>query len=217
MSRLSQGSRRLIGAMRVDRYSQAKTAPTRHHLRLRLLSQQTPNIIGFESFHRGAHILVKRHQMRKLFFFSILLVSTAAFGETCTLQTYASSWMETGTPFSAECPSGIYSGILITTPARRFFRRGHMMLKFDQPVTLRATKARDEGKLQPGHGKQIASMLMAGGVGIGAKDITDGLSGAVYKSWYAIPISGVTLAFFSNGGDVNLKRGARLEIVPLRN
>jgi hypothetical protein len=92
-----------------------------------------------------------------------------------------------------------------------------MMLKFDQPVTLRATKAGDEGKLQPGHGKQIASMLMAGGVGIGAKDITDGLSGAVYKSWYAIPISGVTLAFFSNGGDVNLKRGARLEIVPLRN
>jgi hypothetical protein len=31
-----------------------------------------------------------------------------------------------------------------------------------------------------------------------------------------IPISCVTLAFFSNGGDVNLKRGDKLEIVSLR-
>jgi hypothetical protein len=125
--------------------------------------------------------------------------------------------MATGTPFSVDCPSGIYSGTLVTTPARRFFRRGHMMLRFDQPVTLRPKNTTDEGKIQPGRGKQIASMLMAGGVGIGVKDITDGLSGAVYKSWYAIPISCVTLAFFSNGGDVNLKRGDTLEIVLLRN
>jgi len=92
-----------------------------------------------------------------------------------------------------------------------------MMLRFDQPVTLRPKNTTDEGKIQPGRGKQIASMFMAGGVGIGVKDITDGLSGAVYKSWYAIPISCVTLAFFSNGGDVNLKRGDTLEIVLLRN
>ena len=91
------------------------------------------------------------------------------------------------------------------------------MLRFDQPVTLRPRNMSDEGKLQSGRGKQIASMLMAGGVGIGAKDLTDGLSGAVYKSWYAIPVSCVTLAFFSNGGDVNLKRGDKLEIVTLRN
>jgi len=97
------------------------------------------------------------------------------------------------------------------------FRRGHMMLRFDQPVTLSPKNTTDEGKIQPGRGKQIASILMAGGVGIGVKDITDGLSGAVYKSWYAIPISCVTLAFFSNGGDVNLKRGDTLEIVLLRN
>jgi hypothetical protein len=155
--------------------------------------------------------------MKRLFALLILLMSSAAFAETCTLQTYASSWMATGTPFSVDCPSGIYSGTLVTTPARRFFRRGHMMLRFDQPVTLRPKNTTDEGKIQPGRGKQIASMLMAGGVGIGVKDITDGLSGAVYKSWYAIPISCVTLAFFSNGGDVNLKRGDTLEIVPLRN
>jgi hypothetical protein len=155
--------------------------------------------------------------MKRLFALLILLMSSAAFAETCTLQTYASSWMATGTPFSVDCPSGIYSGTLVTTPARRFFRRGHMMLRFDQPVTLRPKNTTDEGKIQPGRGKQIASMLMAGGVGIGVKDITDGLSGAVYKSWYAIPISCVTLAFFSNGGDVNLKRGDTLEIVLLRN
>ncbi len=91
------------------------------------------------------------------------------------------------------------------------------MLKFDQPVMVQSKNAADEGKIQPGRGKQIASMLMAGGVGIGAKDLTDGLSGAVFKSWYMIPISCVTLAFFSNGGDVNLKRGEKLEIVLLRN
>jgi hypothetical protein len=31
-----------------------------------------------------------------------------------------------------------------------------------------------------------------------------------------IPISCATLAFFSNGGDVNLKRGDRIEVAPLR-
>lgn len=154
--------------------------------------------------------------MKRLFALSILLISSSVFAETCTLQTYASSWMATGTPFSVECPSGVYSGTLVTTPARRFFRRGHMMLKFDQPVTMRSNKAGDEGKIQAGRGKQIASMLMSGGVGIGAKDLTDGLSGAVFKSWYMIPISCVTIAFFSNGGDVNLKRGDKLEIVSLR-
>jgi len=155
--------------------------------------------------------------MKRLFALSILLLSSAAFAETCTLQTYASSWMATGTPFSVKCPSGIYPGILVTTPARRFFRRGHMMLKFDQPVTVRSKNMADEGRIQPGRGKQIANMLMAAGVGIGAKDLTDGLSGAVFKSWYAIPISCVTLAFFSNGGDVNLKPGYKLEIVSSRN
>jgi hypothetical protein len=91
-----------------------------------------------------------------------------------------------------------------------------MMLVFDLPVTLQPKNADDEGKIQPGRRKQIASMLMDGGVGIGAKDLTDGLSGAIFKSWYMIPASCVTLAFFSNGGDVNLKRGDKLEIAPLK-
>jgi hypothetical protein len=125
--------------------------------------------------------------------------------------------MATGTEFKVSCPSGEYTGHIVATPAKRFFRRGHMMLVFDQPVTMRSKKDTDEGKIQPGRGRQIASMLMAGGVGIGAKDLSDGISGAVFKSWYAIPISCVTLAFFSNGGDVNLKPGFKLEVVPLRN
>lgn len=155
--------------------------------------------------------------MKRFLALLILLFSTAAWAETCTLQTYASSWMATGTPFSVKCDSGAYSGTLISNPARRFFRRGHLMLKFDQPVMVRSRKASDEGKIQAGRGKQIASMLMDGGVGIGAKDLTDGLSGAVYKSWYMIPISCVTLSFFSKGGDVNLKPGDKLEIVGLKN
>jgi len=124
--------------------------------------------------------------------------------------------MATGTPFSVKCPSGTYSGTLISTPARRFFRRGHLLLKFDQPVAVQTRNPTDEGKIQNGRGRQIANMLIAGGVGIGAKDITDGLSGVVFKSWYMIPASCVALAFFSNGGDVNLKPGDKLELAPLR-
>jgi hypothetical protein len=153
--------------------------------------------------------------VKTLAILTCLFAGRIALAESCTLETYASSWMSTGTPFSVECASGVYAGHLVTTPARRFFRRGHMMLVFDRPVTLKPRNENDEGKIQAGRGKQIASMLMDGGVGIGAKDLTDGLSGAVFKSWYMIPASCVTLAFFSNGGDVNLKRGDKLEIVPL--
>jgi hypothetical protein len=148
---------------------------------------------------------------------AIFLASSAAFAETCSLASYASSWMATGTPFSVKCPSGVYSGHLVTVPARRFFRRGHLRLVFDQPLAVESKNAADEGKIQPGRGRQIANMLLDGGAGIGTKDLTDGLSGAVFKSWYMIPVSCVTLAFFSNGGDVNLKPGYMLEIVPLKN
>jgi hypothetical protein len=148
---------------------------------------------------------------------AIFLFSTAAFAETCDMQTYASSWMATGTPFSVKCLSGVYTGSLVAIPAKRFFRRGNLRLKFDQPMMVQTKKESDEGKIQAGRGKQIASMLMDGGVGIGTKDLTDGLSGAVYKSWYMIPISCVTLSFFSKGGDVNLKPGDKLELVPLKN
>jgi hypothetical protein len=150
--------------------------------------------------------------MKKLLTMAIFLISTSAFAENCVVQTYASSWMVSGTPFSVKCDSGVYTGKLVSTPARRFFRRGHLMLVFDQPVMVQSKKESDEGKIQAGRGKQIASMLTDGGVGIGAKDLTDGLAGALYKSWYAIPISCVTLAFFSKGGDVNLKPGDHLEV-----
>jgi hypothetical protein len=166
---------------------------------------------------RGLYVVCGRESMKKLFALSIFLISGAAFAESCTLQTYASSWMATGTPFSVKCPSRVYTGSLVATPARRFFRRGHMMLRFDQPVTVHSKNATDEGKFQSGRGKQITGMLMAGGVGIGAKDLTDGLSGVVFKSWYMVPISCVTLAFFSKGGDVNLKPGDKLEVMSLRN
>ena len=154
--------------------------------------------------------------MTKFLALTVLVISSAAQAETCTLQTYASSWMATGTPFSVKCPSGVYAGHLVSTRARRFFRRGHMILTFDEPVTVQPKNDRDEGKIQTGRGRQIANMLTDGGVGIGTKDLTDGLSGVVFKSWYMIPVSCVTLAFFSNGGDVNLKPGDKLEIEPLK-
>lgn len=144
------------------------------------------------------------------------LSSAALHAETCTLQTYASSWMQTGTAFSVKCPSGIYSGHLVSTPARRFFRRGHLMLVFDQPVSVLPKKQGDEGKIQNGRGRQIANMLLAGGSGIGSKDLVDGLSGAVFKSWMMIPVSAVAISFFSTGGDVLLKPGYQIQIVSRR-
>lgn len=153
--------------------------------------------------------------MRRFFILSIvsiLLLSSVSFAETCKLQTYASSWMKTGTPFSVKCPSGVYTGVLVTTPARNWFRRGHLILKFNQPVTMAPKKPGQEAKIQPGRGKAIAEMFMNGGAGIGVKDLIDPLSGAVFKSWYMIPISFVALGFFSHGGNVNLKPGYKLQI-----
>lgn len=150
-----------------------------------------------------------------LFALSLFLLPTlcsAQTAETCSLQTYASSWMATGTPFSVKCPSGVYKGVLVATPARSWFRRGHLMLKFNQPVTLVPKKPGQEAKIQPGRGRIILSMIVNGGAGIGAKDVTDGLSGAVFKSWYMIPISFVALGFFSHGGNVNLKPGYKLQV-----
>ncbi len=154
--------------------------------------------------------------MKKILFIALALLCSRAFSETCALETYASSWMATGTPFSVQCPSGEYTGHLIATPARRFFRRGHLLLKFDKPVTVQTKNPADEGKIQASRGRQVIDILTAGGAGIGAKDVTDGLSGVVYKSWYAIPITCATLAFVSKGGDVNLRRGDKIEILPLR-
>lgn len=155
--------------------------------------------------------------MRRLLVLAVFIASSVAFAETCTLQTYASSWMATGTPFSVKCLSGVYSGHIVSTPARRFFRRGHMMFVFDKPLAVETKGAGSEGKMEPGRGRQIANILTAGGVGIGSKDLLDPLSGAIFKSWYAIPIAGVALAFFSKGGDINLKPGYKLKVVPLRN
>lgn len=146
--------------------------------------------------------------------FALFCLSSFAVAETCKLQTYASSWMETGTPFSVKCPSGDYSGHLVSTPARRFFRRGHLMLVFDQPMLLRPKKEGDEGKIEAGRARQITNMLVGGGVSVGSKDLVDGISGSVFKSGYMIPITGVAFAFFSTGGDVLLKPGYPLEIVP---
>lgn len=154
--------------------------------------------------------------MKKLLLLAMFLVCLPAFSETCTLQTYASSWMETGTPFSVQCPSGTYTGHIIATPAKRFFRRGHLQLKFDQPVTVQSKNPAAEGRFEASRGRQIVDILTTGGASIGAKDLTDGLAGAVYKSWYAIPITAVTLSFFSKGGDVNLKRGQKIEVIFLR-
>jgi hypothetical protein len=157
---------------------------------------------------------VSKREMRRLLLLFAFFTSVAAAQETCALQTYASSWMQTGTPFSVQCPSGTYTGVLVTTSAKRFFRRGSLRLKFDQPVAVVNKSA--EGVFKAGRGKQITSILLTGGSGIGAKDLLDGLSGAIFKSWWMIPITFGAIAPFEKGGDVNLKPGLKLQIVQTR-
>jgi hypothetical protein len=142
----------------------------------------------------------------------ILVTTTLQAEETCILKTYASSWMETGTPFQVQCPSGLQAGTLITVPARRFFRRGYLSFKFDQPL-FASGNTKGEGKFQMGRGRQISTAALSGGAGIAAKDMADGLSGAIFKSYYMIPITFTALAFFSNGGDVMLKPGFQLKLI----
>lgn len=79
---------------------------------------------------------------------AILMLSALGQSETCVLQSYASSWMQTGTPFSVVCPSGTYDGDLVMTPARRFFRRGHLMLRFNQRKMVVVSNGK-EGDLPP--------------------------------------------------------------------
>jgi len=141
-----------------------------------------------------------------------LLCCVAGAQESCVLQTYASSWMASGTPFSIACTSGTYTGHLLTSPAKRFFRRGSLVLKFDAPVAAIGNTKRGEGKFQAGRGKQVTSMLLTGGSGIGAKDLLDGASGAIFKSWMMIPITFGAAALLEKGGDINLKPGYKIMV-----
>lgn len=147
----------------------------------------------------------------------IFLIFTAgAFAqtrETCQLQSYIGSWMKTGTPFTVKCASATYAGTIVAHPARRFFRRGSLLLKFDQPVFVEATRKNPEGEFRPGRGKQISEMALAGGSGIGSKDCLDGLSGAIFKSWMMIPVTFTAVAIFEKGGDITLKPGDPIKIV----
>jgi len=64
-----------------------------------------------------------------------------------------------------------------------------------------------------GRGRQITSVMLSGGAGIASKDLADGLSGAIFKSYYMIPVTFTAVAFFSNGGDVLLKPGYQLKVI----
>ncbi len=141
-------------------------------------------------------------------------LTLAARAESCTLQTWLDSRMPSGYPFTVTCPSGNYNGVTVTVPAKRFFRRGSIMLKFNQPVT---TVTKDsEGVIKPSRKKQIGLMILSGGAGIGAKDLLDGLSGAVFKSYYMIPVTFVAAAAFQTGGDLILRPGYQITLEPAR-
>ena len=149
----------------------------------------------------------------------LLMASSVSQAETCELQTYASSWMKTGYPFSCKTADGtIYSGVIKTAPAKRWFRRGHLQFVFDQPVFVSGNSKHGEGKFQPNRKQQIASMFLTGGASIGAKDLMDGWTNFIFPKFsvYTLPITFGAMALFEKGGDVNLRPGYRLNLQPSR-
>ena len=84
---------------------------------------------------------------------------------------------------SGRVPCAVSHYMLITVPARRFFKRGHLTFRFDEPGFAygNTKKGRSIPVWERGH--QISTVMLAGGAGIGMKDITDRLSGAICKSY----------------------------------
>jgi hypothetical protein len=152
----------------------------------------------------------------KLICIAVLMLSSIVHAETCELQTYVSSWMKSGYAFTVKCPDGVFTGTIKTTAARHWSRRGALYLLLDAPQFVHGNTDKGEGKFQAGKGKMIANMFLATGSGIGSKDIFDGLSNAIFKSWFLIPIVGVPAFFFQKGSDINLAPGTQLDVEPTR-
>ena len=94
---------------------------------------------------------------------------------TLTLQEDLSSKLPTGTVFTARDAVGkVYSGHLVTHPARRLLRRGSMSLVFDDPV-VPVTKD-PEGVFRAGNKMRL---LKLGGSLAAAKLADDAVDGII--------------------------------------
>ena len=145
--------------------------------------------------------------------FALILCSSFAVGENCTLLTKASSKMGEGTAFSCIADSGkTHKGILVTRRAKNFFRRGTLMFRFDEPLVVVGSS---EGRFQAGRKMQAITLGAALSAAKIADDSVEGAIGAG-KARY-VGLGAATIAMFClRGGDVTLKPGYTLQIAGTR-
>ena len=144
----------------------------------------------------------------------VLVLDGISAGQTTTLtlQEELSSKMPTRTPFTAKDSGGkIYTGYVITHRARRFLRRGSMMLVFIDPV-VPVTKD-PEGVFRPGNKMRLLKLGGSLAVAKLADDAVDGAIGATKARYFALAI-GAALLFFQTGGDATLHAGDTVEVQP---
>jgi hypothetical protein len=141
---------------------------------------------------------------------SIVLLSTIAAAQPLTLLTPVSSKMPTGSEFRAVDNRGkVYVGTLITRPARRFLRRGSVLLRFDDPVHV--VNSDPEGVIRAGRKQQL---IFLGSTPLIAKIVDDSVDGAIGGGKARFVALGASFLFmaFVKGGEVHLKPGDQLEI-----
>ena len=141
---------------------------------------------------------------------SVVLLSTIAAAQPLTLLTPVSSKMPTGSEFRAVDKSGkVYVGTLITRPARRFLRRGSVLLRFYDPVHL--VNSDPEGVIRAGRKKQL---ILLGTTPLIAKIADDSVDSAIGGGKARFVALGTSILFmaFVKGGEVHLKPGDQLEV-----
>ncbi len=151
--------------------------------------------------------------MRKASLFcAFLLFTVSAPAETGTLLTLATSRMPTGTAFRIRGNGSdiIYTGTLVTHPAKNFFRRGSLAFKFDQAHTTSLNNG-PEGVFKKGRKKQV---LVLGASSLAAKVADDSVDGTIGagRARYVGAAAALAVMLFTNGGDVKLKPGFQVEI-----
>jgi hypothetical protein len=141
---------------------------------------------------------------------SLVLLTVFAAAQPLTLLTPVSSKMPTGSEFRAVDGSGrVYAGTLITRPARRFLRRGSVLLRFYEPMHVVTNDP--EGVIRAGRKKQV---ILLGTTPLIAKIADDSVDGAIGGGKARFVALGASILFMAlvKGGEVHLKPGDKLEV-----
>lgn len=144
----------------------------------------------------------------------LYFVATAAFAQTTTLtlQQDLSSKMPSGSAFTAKDAIGrVYTGHLITHPARWFLRRGSMVLIFDEPV-VPITPDR-EGVIRARHKMRL--LKLGGSIAAGklADDSIDVALGATKARYIGLGVT-TALMILQKGGEAKLHAGDTIDVEP---